>query len=73
MVKHPGVLTGIDNTGLLNMDIWRRRFAGNQWKAYLEEGLQEAGENDILRLATRTGHTLRSEEFILHREALPDR
>ena len=66
-------VTGVDDTGLLDMDIWRRRFTGDQWKAYLEEGLEDTITNDILQLATRTGHPLGSEEFIVHLEALTGR
>ncbi len=66
-------VTGIDESGLLDMDLWRRRFTCNQWKKYLEEGLQDITTNDVLRLATRTGRPLGSEDFILHLEALTGR
>ncbi len=66
-------VTGADHTGLLNMDLWQKCFTGSQWKAYLEDGLQDTATNDLLRLATRTGHPLGSEEFILRLEALTGR
>ena len=66
-------VTGRDTTGLLDMDLWRQRFNGNQWKTFLEAGLEEEGTNDLIRLATRTGRPLGSEEFILRLEALTGR
>ena len=63
-------VTGRDTTGLLDMDLWRQRFNGDQWKTFLEAGLDDEGTNDLLRLATRTGRPLGSEEFILRLEAL---
>jgi putative transposase len=63
-------VTGIDPTGLLNMEIWSKRFDGERWKAFLEEGLEDKRTNDILRLATRTGRPLGSKEFVDRLEAM---
>lgn len=66
-------VSGIDETGLLNMDIWRSRFDGNRWREVLEEGRQTAGELDEIRMATKTGRPLGSEEFVKHLEDLTGR
>jgi putative transposase len=55
------------------MDIWRKRFDGDRWKAFLEAGLEDKGTIDLLRLATRTGRPVGSEEFILRLEAITGR
>ena len=66
-------VTGIDRTGLLNMDIWRARFDGNQWKSFLEAGLNSTGDLDHIRLATRTGRPLGSDDFVRRLEELTGR
>jgi putative transposase len=66
-------VTGIDETGLLTLDCWRSRFDGDSWKVFLEEGLASKAEIDRIRLATRTGRPLGSEDFLERLEALTGR
>lgn len=66
-------VTGIDETGLLNMDLWRTRFDGNRWKRFLEEGMKSTGDLDRIRLATRTGRPLGGDDFVRRLEALTGR
>ena len=66
-------VTGIDESGPINMDPWRTRFDGNRWRSYLEEGLKSTGDLDRIRLATRTGRPLGSDDFIRCLEALTGR
>ncbi len=65
-------VTGVDESGLLNMDLWSRRFDGAQWRAFLEAGLNGADTSEIRR-ATRTGHALGNEEFIIRLEGITGR
>jgi putative transposase len=51
-------VTAVDETGLLRMELWRIRFDSNQWKSYLQEGMQPMLDHDRIRLAARTGHSL---------------
>jgi putative transposase len=69
----PVHVTGIDPTGLLDMDLWRKRFTGDEWKEFFQKELQNMAENEILRCATRTGRPLGSEEFLSQLEALTGR
>ncbi len=57
-------VTDVDDTGLLNMDLWRKHFDKNQWKDFLLEGLKQDHEIGRIRLANRTGRPLGSEAFI---------
>lgn len=57
-------VTGIDETGLLNMDLWRARFDGESWKAFLLEGMKSDADLHRIRLATRTGRPLGGEVFV---------
>jgi putative transposase len=66
-------VTGVDDTGLLNMDLWRIRFDGSKWKEFLQEGLNSKAEIERIRLATRTGRPLGSEDFIRQLEAMTGR
>jgi len=66
-------VTGIDKTGLLNMDLWRSQFNEIQWKAFLLEGLGMPDELDRIRLASRTGRPLGSHAFIQKLEAMTGR
>jgi len=66
-------VTGIDETGLLNMELWRTRFDKNQWKSYLEEGMQSMLDHDRIRLASITGRPLGGEDFVRRLEALTGR
>ena len=66
-------VTGVDGTGLLNMDPWRARFDGEKWRGFLEEGMRSEDGLDRIRLATRTGRPLGSDLFIERLEALAGR
>jgi putative transposase len=66
-------ITGVDDTGLLKMDRWAARFDGKSWRAFLEEGMGRREEQDEIRLATRTGRPLGSEEFISKLESITGR
>lgn len=64
-------VTGVDDTGLLNMDAWRTRFEEtNGLKEFLQEGPKSNSEIDCIRLTTRTGLPLGSEDFIRWLEAI---
>ena len=66
-------VTGIDDTGLLNMKLWQKRFDKNQWMEFLLEGLERDEEISEIRRATKNGRPLGSEEFILRLEKLTGR
>ena len=66
-------VTGIDNTGLINMDLWRVRFSGDKWKEFLQEGVNSKDEVERIRLATRIGRPLGSDDFIRRLEAITGR
>jgi hypothetical protein len=40
IAETPAHVTGIDPTGLLDMDLWRKRFTGDEWKAFFQEGFK---------------------------------
>jgi putative transposase len=65
-------ITGIDDSGLLNMELWRSRFDGNSWKEFLKVGLV-ASERDHIRMATRTGRPLGTDDFVRQLEKLTGR
>ncbi len=66
-------VTGVDESGLLDMKPWWKRFDPEKWKSFLEEGLNDPWNNDYIRRATRTGHPLGSKEFILRLEMITGR
>ncbi len=66
-------VTGCEDSVPLNRDLWRTRFDGADWRHFLEEALLEPDVIPRLRLATRTGRPLGSEEFICHLENLTGR
>jgi putative transposase len=59
-------VTGMDETGMLNMELWSKHFDKIRWREFLLEGLGKADEIDRIRLANRTGRPLGSEDFIQH-------
>ena len=65
-------ITGVDDSGLLNMEIWGSRFDGNSWKEFLKEGLT-ASERDHIRMATRTGRPLGTDDFVRQLEKVTGR
>jgi putative transposase len=66
-------VTGIDETGLLRMDLWRTSFDGNRWQSFLEEELRSTDDLDQIRLATRTGRPLGDDDFVRRLEGLTGR
>jgi putative transposase len=48
-------LTGIDHSGLLDMDLWRKRFDPSSWLEYLKEAAHRMDVNDRIRRATTAG------------------
>jgi len=66
-------VNGEDNTGLLSMNLWSKRFNSVRWKEFLQEGTETEEELRQIRKATRTGRPLGSEEFILRLEKLTGR
>jgi len=65
-------ITGVDDSGLLNMEMWGSRFDGNSWKEFLKEGLT-ASDRDHIRMATRTGRPLGTDDFVRQLEKLTGR
>jgi putative transposase len=63
-------VTGIDESGLLDMDTWRSRFDCDRWRNYLEEGCNSDREYDQIRKATRTGRPMGTDDFIEQLEKL---
>ena len=70
-------VTGVDPTGLLAMDPWRKHFDGAQWRNYLVQMAAERSSADCIRKATATGRflgstaTARRLELELGRPLLP--
>src|SRR5438093_658696 len=60
------------DSGLLNMEMRGSRFDGNSWKEFLKEGLT-ASERDHIRMATRTGRPLGTDDFVRQLEKLTGR
>ncbi len=65
-------ITGVDDSGLLDMELWRSRFDGNSWKEFLKEDLV-ASETDLIRIATSTGRPLGTDDFVRQLEKLTGR
>lgn len=57
-------LTGIDDSGLLDMSEWRKHFTPETWSQYLKKKQQEAEFLHRIRMATRTGKPLAGPEEI---------
>jgi putative transposase len=66
-------ITGMDETGMLNMELWSKYFDKIRWREFLLEGLGKADEIDRIRLANRTGRPLGSEDFIQHLQKITGR
>ncbi len=70
-------VTGVDPSGLLDMDLWRKHFDGAAWRDYLEKMAAEKSLADRIRKATARGRyfgsdaTARLLEVQLGREVLP--
>lgn len=57
-------ITGVDETGMLDMELWARQFDKISWKKFLLEGLDKTEEMEQIRLANGTGRPLGSDSFI---------
>jgi len=57
-------VTGIDPTGLLDMEYWASRNGGAIWKQRLEEAAQDQALADSIRAATKSGRPWGSSEFV---------
>jgi putative transposase len=73
-------VTGTDESGVLDMDHWRRAFSPAEWKSYLEKAAAELKSlHGEIRKATASGRLLGSEvtarrlELALGRPVLPRR
>jgi putative transposase len=66
-------VTDVDDTGLLNMELWRKRFDKNQWREFLLEGVGLKKEINAIRQANRTGRPLGNDDFIRHLEKITGR
>ncbi len=60
--------SGTDESGLLNMDYWRKVFNEEEWKRYLEEAAALKSAHDLVRRMTATGRLLGSEATARHLE-----
>ena len=54
-------VTGLDPTGLLDMELWRRHFDGAGWRDYLQRMAEESTFATRIRKATTTGRFFGSE------------
>jgi putative transposase len=66
-------LTGIDETGLLNMDWWRSHFTPDSWTDFLTQKMQDDALLHRIRTATQTGRPFASEEGLRQAETLLNR
>ena len=66
-------VTGVDDTGMLNMELWGKYFDKIRWKEFLLEGLNKTDEIDLIRVANRTGRPLGREDFIRSPEKMTGR
>lgn len=66
-------VTGIDGSGLLDMDIWKARFGPDQWRQFLEQGQNSPQDYNFIRHASKTGRPMGSDEFIERLEILTGR
>ena len=57
-------VTGIDPTGLLDMEYWASRNGGVSWKRRLEEAAQDQALADGIRAATKSGRPWGRSEFV---------
>jgi putative transposase len=66
-------ITGADESGMLNMELWSKYFDKISWKEFLLEGFDQTDEIDLIRLTNRTGRPLGSEDFIRRLEKITGR
>jgi len=56
-------VSGIDETGLLDMTLWQQHFEGPSWNKFLEEAAKRKQIQDAIRRATSTGSFWGSDEI----------
>jgi hypothetical protein len=56
-------LTGEDQSGLLDMDLWRNHFDPRSWQEYLKQAASNIKANDRIRKATTAGRFCGPEEI----------
>ena len=66
-------VTGVDETGILNMDLWRSHFNEEQWGVYLKQRTKLQDEIELIRLSARTGRPLGDKNFIKSLEKITGR
>ncbi len=57
-------LTGVDNTGLLDMEWWSKHFSPKSWAEFLDLKLRDKDLLHRIRTATQTGKPIGSEDSI---------
>lgn len=65
--------TGVDKTGLLDMEWWRSHFAPESWADFLRQKLHDSGILHRIRTATATGRPFATPEGLRQIELLLDR
>jgi|WetSurMetagenome_2_1015567.scaffolds.fasta_scaffold230885_2 putative transposase len=63
-------LTGVDESGLLNMDWWRSRYTPDTWADFLHQKIHDDALFHRIRTATQTGKPFASEKALRHQELL---
>jgi len=66
-------LTGVDETGLLDMGWWRSHFTPDSWADFLMQKMQDDALFHQIRTATQTGKPFASEEGLRQVELLLNR
>ena len=61
-------VSGVDSTGLLDLQEWQICWTGQLWQQALENGVEDALLLERIRLATRTGRPLGTHDFALRIE-----
>jgi putative transposase len=56
-------LTGEDQSGLLDMDLWHKHFDPRSWQEYLNQAVSNIKVNDRIRKATTAGRFCGPEEI----------
>ena len=65
-------VTGLDPTGILDMDWWYRHFDGDSWREELHHP-EDTTWQEQLRASTRSGRPFGSDAFVTHLEQLTGR
>ena len=62
-----------DDTGLLDLDLWRENYTRERWRETLHLGVEAEALRERIRLATMTGRPFGSDAFIAELELTADR